>query len=828
MLYCPNPDCEDRENSYTSEVCRTCKTPLLIHDHYHIIHPLRERETNPTEIFFIRCLNTELPFVLKTLISKDDKTQKLFQREQQLLMKFTHEGIPRGHDTFSISLANGKKIPCLVMDLIPGENLEQWIKSEGAITQEQAINWLKQLLNILDYLHQQGIVHRDIKPSNIMRKPDEKLLDGKLVLIDFGAIKQIKSTEPGTITLSPDNHPPDLKVDEFCGIKQIESSEPSTSIGSEGYSPPEQCEGKAVLQSDFYALGRTFMHLLRGSGSNSSKPFVSKHLISPDLHKLLSDMAAEEIHDRPANVQIIRRRLRRIEEEQVRQRWQQIGLGFGIGMLCGGMAMIPLMRQINWEMEVDRLFPKATCDQTLHDHISCGEESLFQESDLESFVGRRVAEKASEVKKEGIQHIGKHEWQQARQSLQLVWEQTKDPETLIYLNNLKIQTEPKLQQQKGVIAVVAPLGGGSTAAARGFNILRGIAQAQDEAIQAGLGLQVVLVDDQNDPRTAHQLAKELVRRKEILAVIGHHVSDATRSALEVYDSAGMVLISPTSTSEELATYTLKKHNIFFRTVSSDRATATFMASFLLNRTKARKVAVFYNPDKSYSRSLAGAFKETFQALQGSIVNDETGQFYLSCIGASCQRPEFKLTEATQYAKRQGAEAFVVVPDAAESQSNAFSDAIDIVQSAGKTWVIMGDTMAGEAQLLNDGVVNHTIIASPWDPNQAKNSKLVKFWLSSSAPPPYRQPSWHTYTTYNAAQMLITAIKQHPRQQIDRIILRERLAAPGFSAKGASDEILRFRDGTGELQKPQVILTQVMQCGGQVVFRTLDGCCRVSN
>ncbi|MDF5717193.1 MAG: hypothetical protein PUP93_25825 [Rhizonema sp. NSF051] len=89
MSYCPNPDCEDRENLHTSEVCRTCKTPLLIHDRYRIIYPLRERETNPTEIFFIRCLNTELPFVLKTLISKDDKTQKLFQREQRLLKKFT-------------------------------------------------------------------------------------------------------------------------------------------------------------------------------------------------------------------------------------------------------------------------------------------------------------------------------------------------------------------------------------------------------------------------------------------------------------------------------------------------------------------------------------------------------------------------------------------------------------------------------------------------------------------------------------------------------------------------------------------------------------------
>jgi eukaryotic-like serine/threonine-protein kinase len=819
MSYCPNPDCENRENLHTSDLCQTCKTSLLIHDRYRIIYYLREQATHSTEIFFIRCQTAEPPLVLKTLISQDDKTKELFHREQQLLMQANHPGMPRGHDTFSMTLGTGKVIPCLVMDYIPGQNLDEWVKQSGAITPEQAIDWLKQLLNTLNYLHQQGIIHRDIKPSNIMRKPD-----GDLVLIDFGAVKQIMPALSGAIALSPDSISPKQMGDNTLGdMEPIESPETGTSVGSEGYTPPEQRAGKAIWQSDFYALGKTLMHLLRGS--HSSEPFVSQHPIAPTLHKLLCDMTAAEIGDRPAAVKMIQRRLQRIAGEKVRQRWQHIGLGFGIGVLCGGMAMIPLMRQIDWQIEFDRLFSQAACDQTLHDRISCGEESLLQESDLETFLGKRVADKTSEVKKEGIQQFGKQEWQQARQSLQLVWEQSKDPETLIYLNNLKIQTEPNLQQRKVAIVVVVPLGGGSTAAARGFNILRGIAQAQDEAIQAGLGLQVILVDDQNDPRTARQLAKELVRRKEILAVIGHHVSDATRAALEVYDNAGMVLISPTSTSEELATYTLKKHNIFFRTVSSDRATATFMASFLLNRTKARKVAVFYNPDKSYSRSLAGAFKETFQALQGSIVNDETGQFYLSCTGASCQRPNFQLTEATRYAQRQGAEAFVVVPDAAESQSNAFSDAIDIVQSAGKTWVIMGDTMAGEAQLLNDQVVNHTIIASPWEPNQAKNSKLVKFWQSSSAPAPYRQPSWHTYTTYNAAQMLITAIQQHPEQPIDRLILRERLAAPGFSAKGASDEILRFRDGTGELQKPQITLTQVVRCQGQVVFRTLEqpGC-----
>ena len=118
----------------------------------------------------------------------------------------------------------------LVLEFIEGEEFEQEIHRQ-VLNETQAIQFLFDILGILDSVHQQGIIHRDIKPSNLIRRKK----DGKMILIDFGAVKEI-----GTFIFDSSKQKTQTQV-----------------IGTPGYMPPEQNNGKPVYSSDLYALGKT-------------------------------------------------------------------------------------------------------------------------------------------------------------------------------------------------------------------------------------------------------------------------------------------------------------------------------------------------------------------------------------------------------------------------------------------------------------------------------------------------------------------------------------------------------------------------------------------
>ncbi|PSB12175.1 serine/threonine protein kinase [Pleurocapsa sp. CCALA 161] len=118
----------------------------------------------------------------------------------------------------------------LVLEFIEGEEFEQEVYRH-MLNETQAVDFLVDILGILKSVHQQGIIHRDIKPSNLIRRQE----DGRMILIDFGAVKEI-----GTMAFD---------VSKQTVQTQI--------IGTPGYMPPEQNNGKPIYSSDIYALGKT-------------------------------------------------------------------------------------------------------------------------------------------------------------------------------------------------------------------------------------------------------------------------------------------------------------------------------------------------------------------------------------------------------------------------------------------------------------------------------------------------------------------------------------------------------------------------------------------
>jgi WD40 repeat protein len=169
------------------------------------------------------------------------KAIDLFRREAAVLSRLHHSGIPRVEPDGYFTWPEGQRnaLHCLVMEKIEGQNLQQWLgtQSETAISEARAIAWLKRLVEILAQVHQRDLIHRDIKPANIMLNPK-----GELVLVDFGAVRELTDTY----------------------LQRQAQNVTGTVIIAAGYTPPEQAEGQAVPQSDFFALGRTFVFLLTG------------------------------------------------------------------------------------------------------------------------------------------------------------------------------------------------------------------------------------------------------------------------------------------------------------------------------------------------------------------------------------------------------------------------------------------------------------------------------------------------------------------------------------------------------------------------------------
>ncbi|MEH1901124.1 MAG: protein kinase [Nostoc sp.] len=126
----------------------------------------------------------------------------------------------------------------LVQEYIDGHDLSQEIFSGNKLSEANVTQLLKEILEVLTIIHNQNIIHRDIKAQNLMRRNS----DGKIVLIDFGSVKEISK-----LTVNPQ---------EVTNVSVV--------IGTSGYMPNEQLNGYPKLSSDVYAVGMLGIYALTG------------------------------------------------------------------------------------------------------------------------------------------------------------------------------------------------------------------------------------------------------------------------------------------------------------------------------------------------------------------------------------------------------------------------------------------------------------------------------------------------------------------------------------------------------------------------------------
>jgi eukaryotic-like serine/threonine-protein kinase len=154
-----------------------------------------------------------------------------YQRETDIARKLHHDGVQR-----SLDVGDNRTEPYLVLEYVEGENLRRRIRSgEGPVPIPVAVDWGRQLVDALAYLHRQGIVHRDLKPENILVTSD-----GQLKIADFGTAM-------------------------MQGARRLTWRHLSESLGTPDYMSPEQVQGaRGDARSDIYSWGVLMYELLTG------------------------------------------------------------------------------------------------------------------------------------------------------------------------------------------------------------------------------------------------------------------------------------------------------------------------------------------------------------------------------------------------------------------------------------------------------------------------------------------------------------------------------------------------------------------------------------
>jgi branched-chain amino acid transport system substrate-binding protein len=380
---------------------------------------------------------------------------------------------------------------------------------------------------------------------------------------------------------------------------------------------------------------------------------------------------------------------------------------------------------------------------------------------------------ANTQKKAGIAAFAKGDFATAVTQLELYIKANRNaPEALIYLNNARIGNS-----KSHTIAVAAPIGQGGQSLDTANEIMRGVAQAQDEVNKAGgiqnIPLKVMIANDGNDSKIATEIADALAKNLSVLGVVGHFSSDATIAAGEVYQKNQLLAISPTSTSVKISGL----GNYIFRTVPSDKLAGQSIANYTTGQLRLQRIAVFFNSASNYSKSLKNELTDALN--QNGVKVTEHFDFASST---------FKANDNVKQAISQGAEVIILLPDAA-----SLDKALQVARVNQNQLPLLGGDSPYQIKTLEIGKqdVEGMVLAVPWhreaDPQAEFTKNADRLWGADV--------NWRTAMAYDATKALIAALQQNPT----RSGVQKALSATNFSVQGASG-VVKFLP-TGDRNAP---------------------------
>ena len=268
----PAATCQNAPANKGSLVCTDCGLPLKVWrqiGQYHVLKPLGTGDNT-----FVAWRDGHI-VVLKTLQREwldHEDALVAFQEQATQLCQMSHPGMPKIYEAFEM---DGQ--PYLVSEMIYGQNLKKWVTERGPLSQTQTIQWIADICEVLDYLHQQSpaIIHRNLKPANLLR-PTIPHGFKEVVLVNFGEM-QLLSPDAGTF------------------------------IGSVGYTAPELQAGKAAPASDLYALGATLVYILTGQEPDAFYRLGDEEFrlhvedvprLSPEMADLIQQLTHPQLQER--------------------------------------------------------------------------------------------------------------------------------------------------------------------------------------------------------------------------------------------------------------------------------------------------------------------------------------------------------------------------------------------------------------------------------------------------------------------------------------------------------------------------------------------------